>query len=249
MITLQHIHKVFNDGTDREVAAVKDVSLIIQKEEFVTMIGANGSGKSTLLNLIAGSLIPDEGSIMIGDQNITSLPEHKRCKWIARVFQNPLAGTASDLSVLENFRLASIRTQSKSLAIGTHVTFRNMVKSKIETLGLGLENKLEQPMGTLSGGQRQALTLLMAVMDDAEILLLDEPTAALDPKTAALIMQIADNLVRTFHLTAILVTHNLKDALNFGTRIIQLHEGSISRDIQKKNVANLSISNVYEWFE
>jgi len=249
MIRLENISKIYNPGTAAAVIALKDVSLIIKNKEFVTLIGVNGSGKSTLLNLLAGTNKPDSGKIFISEEEVNDLPEHRRCRWIARVFQNPLAGTASELSILENFRLASIRTKSKSLKTGTDAAFRNLVKEKISYLGLGLENKIEQPMGTLSGGQRQALTLIMAIMDDAEILLLDEPTAALDPRTAGLIMQIADDLISKFQLTAILVTHNLKDAVNYGTRIIQMNDAMIARDVLKSEKPGLSINNVYDWFD
>lgn len=249
MIRLEHINKVFNAGTASEVVALKDINLTINKGEFVTMIGSNGSGKSTLLNLVAGTVMPDTGKIFLGATEVTLLPEHRRGKWIARVFQNPMAGTASELSILENFRLAAIRTRPKTVRYGTTASFRTLVKDKIAGLGLGLENKIDQPMGTLSGGQRQALTLLMAVMDDAQILLLDEPAAALDPRTADLIMKIADNLIHEFHLTAILVTHNLKDAIQYGTRIVQMQEAVVIRDITKSENLNLTLKGVYEWFE
>jgi putative ABC transport system ATP-binding protein len=164
------------------------------------------------------------------------------------VFQNPLSGTAPDLSILDNFRLAAIRTQAKGLKIGIDEKFKSRVKDKIATLGMGLENKIEQPMGTLSGGQRQALTLLMSVMDTCKVLLLDEPTAALDPKSANIVMETADKLVNEFGLTAILVTHNLKDAFNHGNRIIQMVEGKIIKDIDSKNKPALKQNDLFDWF-
>lgn len=248
MIVLNNIHKIFHKGTPVEVAALNNVNLTITKNEFLILIGANGSGKSTLLNLLAGSVIADSGKIYFGNKDVTSLPEFRRSAFIARVFQNPLAGTASELTVLENFRLASVRTQSKSLLIGTTVSFRNSVKETIAELGLGLEDKLDNQMGTLSGGQRQALTLLMSVADHAEILLLDEPTAALDPRTAELIMKITDSIIARFNLTAVLVTHNIKDAVNYGSRIIQMNEGAIARDITKNENTGLTTGAIYEWF-
>ena len=249
MIKFQDISKIYNSGTEGEVAALNAINLSVQPGEFVVMLGANGSGKSTLLNILSGSTFPDKGKIFVRENDITNLAEHLRCKWIARVFQNPLAGTASDLSVLENFRLAALRTKRKSLAVGTGKNFRELVKERIADLGLGLENKMDQRMGTLSGGQRQALTLLMAVMDEADILLLDEPTAALDPRTSALIMKIANELISKFNLTAILVTHNLKDAVNYGTRIIQMSDGVVTRDVQKAEQLNLTTNVMIEWFD
>jgi putative tryptophan/tyrosine transport system ATP-binding protein len=248
MITFKNINKVFNPGTAGEVVAVKDLNLTIKEAEFVTLIGANGSGKSTLLNLLAGSVNPDSGEIFIGGNRINGLPEHRRGKWIARVFQNPLAGTASELSILENFRLASIRTQSKSFKVGTNAAFRALVKNKIAGLGLGLENNIDQNMGTLSGGQRQALTLLMAVMDDARILLLDEPAAALDPKTAVLIMKLANQLIGNYRLTAVLVTHQLRDIPEYGNRVIQLDGGGIKNDRSGDDKSLLQLSDLLTWF-
>lgn len=248
MIRLEHISKVFNAGTVAEVVALKEINLAIKKGEFVTLIGSNGSGKSTLLNLLAGSVVPDTGKIYINTTEVSNLAEHRRSKWIARVFQNPLAGTAAELSILENFRLASIRSKPKSLAVGTNSAFRKHVRDKIGTLGLGLENKLNQDMGTLSGGQRQALTILMSVMDDAELLLLDEPTAALDPKTSELIMNLADQLIRDHQLTAILVTHQLRDIPVYGSRVIQMAGGAVSRDIAGSEKAALKLADIYSWF-
>ncbi len=249
MIQLKQICKNFYSGTANEISALSNINLTINRGEFVILVGVNGSGKSTLLNLLAGSVLADSGKIFFGKDEVTSLPEYKRSQYISRVFQNPLAGTASDLSVLENFRLAAIRTKSKTLTIGTNNAFKNTIQAKIAELGLGLENKLDRDMGTLSGGQRQALTLLMSVMDDAEILLLDEPTAALDPKTAALIMNIADTIISKFNLTAILVTHNIKDAVNYGSRIIQMKAGVVERDVIKRDVSSLTTNKVYEWFD
>ncbi|HXB11438.1 MAG TPA: ATP-binding cassette domain-containing protein, partial [Bacteroidia bacterium] len=211
-------------------------------------VGSNGSGKTTLLNIISGAELSTNGKIIIDNTDVSRLPEYKRSKWIARVFQNPLSGTASELSILDNFRLASIRTAKKTLTIGVNETFRKRVKDKIAQLGMGLENKLDQAMGTLSGGQRQALTLLMSVMDDTKILLLDEPTAALDPRSAALILQTADSLIKQYKLTAILITHNLKDANQYGSRLIQMGEGKILRDIKLTEKKSLQMQEMYEWF-
>jgi putative ABC transport system ATP-binding protein len=248
MIVIDDVHKVFNKGKANQVNAVNGISLDIKNEEFLVIVGSNGSGKTTLLNLVAGSVIPDRGTITIDDNEVTRLADYKRSQWIARVFQNPMSGTASDLSILDNFRLAAIRTKPKGLSIGIDDKFKQEVKDKIATLGMGLENKIEQPMGTLSGGQRQALTLLMSVMDSCKVLLLDEPTAALDPRSAEVVMRTADKLIADFKLTAILITHNLKDAYNYGTRIIQMSEGLIINDLDQKQKASLKQNDLFNWF-
>jgi putative tryptophan/tyrosine transport system ATP-binding protein len=249
MILLQHIKKVFNKGKPNEVTALEDVSLQINKGEFVVIIGANGSGKTTLLNIIEGTEIPSVGSIEINGTDVTKLPEYKRSKWVARVFQNPNNGTAPDLTILDNFRLASLRTQRKSLSIGINAAFKKKVQEKIATLGMGLENKINQSMGNLSGGQRQALTLLMSVMDDTYILLLDEPTAALDPKSALVVLNLAGKLNKDLGITTMLITHNLKDALQYGNRLIQFNDGKIIRDLNNEIKDQLSLPEIYKWFE
>jgi putative ABC transport system ATP-binding protein len=248
MIELKDIQKTFNRGQANEVTALRGVSINIEKGEFVIVIGSNGSGKSTMLNILAGAEIPSSGTVHINGTDVTKLPEYKRSQWIARVFQNPLSGTAPDLSIIDNFRLASLRTSSKSLKIGVTEAFKKEVRDKIATLGMGLENKVEQPMGTLSGGQRQALTLLMSVMDKTEILLLDEPTAALDPRTANTIMTTADALIKQYNLTGILITHNLKDTYIYGDRLIQMNEGQVLRDLNKNEKASLKQQDLFEWF-
>jgi putative ABC transport system ATP-binding protein len=167
---------------------------------------------------------------------------------VARVFQNPLSGTAPDLSILENFRLAALRTASKNLTVGINRKFENLVRERVSLLGMGLENKIQQPMGTLSGGQRQALTLLMAVMDDVKVLLLDEPTAALDPRSAEIVMKTADKLIKEYSLTAILITHNMKEAFSYGNRIIQMSEGRVIKDLSEQEKAKLTYTDLYEWF-
>jgi len=248
MIGINKVHKVFNKGKANQVNAVNGIDLQITDGEFVVIVGSNGSGKTTLLNLVSGSVIPTSGTISIDGNNVTNMPDYKRSEWIARVFQNPLSGTASDLSILDNFRLAAIRTKPKGLSIGVNDAFKKQVKEKIASLGMGLENKLMQPMGTLSGGQRQALTLLMSVMDSCKVLLLDEPTAALDPRSAEVVMKTADKLIKDFKLTSILITHNLKDAYNYGTRIIQMGEGVILKDLDSHNKAKLKQNDLFDWF-
>src|SRR5450432_4784745 len=249
MISLNNITRIFNKGKENEVKALQDVSLKINDGEFVIIIGVNGSGKSTLLNIIQGAELPNAGTIEINGTNVTSLPEYKRSRWVARVFQNPNNGTAPDLTILDNFRLASLRTQRKNLSIGVNVAFKKKVQEKIATLGMGLENKINQPMGNLSGGQRQALTLLMSVMDDTYILLLDEPTAALDPRSALVVLNLAGKLNKDLGITTVLVTHNLKDALQYGSRLIQFNEGKIIRDLNNETKGRLSLQEIYKWFE
>ena len=248
MIELQHVTKVFNRGKVNEVSALEDVTLSIADGEFAVLVGANGSGKTTLLNAIAGAVLPSEGRVSINGREVTRLPEHKRSKWIARVFQNPLAGTAPELSILDNFRLASLRTGKKRLVIGINDRFRNTVRDKIAVLGLGLENKLQQPMGSLSGGQRQALTLLMSVMDHTDILLLDEPTAALDPKSAEVVMQTAEKIIADYRLTTMLITHNMRETLRFGNRIIHMAGGRVVRDVDAAAKRALKLEDMYGWF-
>ncbi|WP_426667605.1 ABC transporter ATP-binding protein [Mucilaginibacter sp. McL0603] len=248
MIDLKNVHKTFNRGKANQVDAVSGVDLHVNEKEFLVIVGSNGSGKTTLLNLIAGSVLPSSGSIYIDDNDVSKLQDYKRSKWIARVFQNPLSGTAPDLSILDNFRLAAIRTKAKGLSIGVNDQFKKSVKEKIALLGMGLENKIEQPMGTLSGGQRQALTLLMSVMDSCKVLLLDEPTAALDPRSAEVVMKTADKLTKDFDLTTILITHNLKDAYNYGDRIIQMAEGKIIKDMDGQKKSALKQNDLFDWF-
>jgi putative ABC transport system ATP-binding protein len=249
MIQLRQVSKVFNRGEVNEVTALHPLDLDIQSGEFVVLVGTNGSGKSTLLNLIAGSVFPSSGRILFQGQDVTYLPEHKRTRWLARVFQNPLGGTAPELSVIDNFRLAALRTRRKGLKIGVSADFRSTVAGEVSKLGLGLEGQLQQPMGTLSGGQRQALTLLMAGMDHMEVLLLDEPTAALDPRSAILVMETARRLIAEHGLTAILITHHLEQALQFGNRLLFLSGGRLQHDLDAHEKSGLSLQDLQSWFD
>jgi len=248
LIRITSLNLRFKRGSSEEIQALSDFHLDIASKEFLILLGENGSGKSSLLNCLAGSLFPDSGSIEIDGQNITKYTDYQRSKWIARIFQNPLSGTAAELSILENFRLASQRTQKKLFGIGTNSSFKKQVQEKVARLQMGLENKLDMPIGNLSGGQRQALTLLMAVMDESKILLLDEPTAALDPKSSALLMQLADKIIHDYDLTAVLVTHQLKEACAYGNRIIQMKEGKIIRDIGQAEKEKLKPEDLFHWF-
>lgn len=248
MIELKNISKSFGSGTIHEIRALQPLSLELKDGEFVVLIGSNGSGKSTLFNLLAGSVKSDTGSILINGKDITHLPDHKRSRYISRIFQNPLSGTAPELSILENFRLASLRTQKKGLSVGSNKLFKKEVKEQVASLNLGLEDKIDQPMGTLSGGQRQALTLLMATMDRTDILLMDEPTAALDPGTSALLMELASKIAHEKGLTTLLITHQVKEVLKYGDRLIQLKSGKIRRDLNTAQKRELEVNEVMSWF-
>ncbi|MFM7079847.1 MAG: ABC transporter ATP-binding protein [Bacteroidota bacterium] len=243
-----NLQKRFFAGTDREIHALKGVSLELQKGSFTVLVGSNGSGKSTLLNLIAGSIRADEGTIEINGTNVTTLAAHLRSPLISRIFQDPLMGTVSELTVLENFRLAALRGRAKGLSIGANKSFEHLVKEKVREIGLGLEKKIHQPMGTLSGGQRQALTLIMSVMDQSSLLLMDEPSSALDPATADTIMQLAQDITIQHNLTTLLVTHNLKDALQYGDRILLMRSGEISKDLNEGQKKSLQPQELINWF-
>jgi putative ABC transport system ATP-binding protein len=247
LIKLKNISKSFHKPDD--VVVFRDLNLELSPGEFTILIGSNGSGKSTLLNIIAGTVKHDSGNISFNNEDISTLADYKRSRWIARIFQNPLAGSAPELSILENFRLASLRTKGKNFTMGINETFRKKIREEVSILNLGLENKLDQKMGNLSGGQRQSISLLMAIADDTQLLLLDEPTAALDPKTADLVMQLAEKVIKKNRLTALLVTHQLKHVVQYGNRVIQLIEGKIAKDIRKNSKTQLNLPEVYEWFE
>jgi putative ABC transport system ATP-binding protein len=248
MIRIEEVAKTFNRGEVNEVQALQEVDLEITAGSFVVLLGSNGSGKTTLLNVISGAIVPSRGKVYFQDKEVTALPEYRRSRWVARVFQDPLGGTAPDLSILDNFRLAALRTQSKTLRIGINNTFKKRVQDTISELGLGLEHQLQQPMGSLSGGQRQALTLLMSVMDHTDILLLDEPTAALDPKSADVVLKTAEKIIRKHQLTTIMITHNLRESLLFGDRLIQLDKGRIIRDLDEAQKNALQLEDMQKWF-
>ena len=248
MIEIINLHKTFNEGTANEIRALSGINIKINTGDFLVIVGANGSGKTTLLNLISGNLQLTKGTIKIEGEELSKLEEYQRSKWIARIFQNPFSGTAPGLSILDNFRLAALRTQHKKLTVGINNDFKKLVAKKISILNMGLENKLNQAMGTLSGGQRQALTLIMAIMDEAKILLLDEPTASLDPKSSEILMENVNRIVSEYKLTSILVTHRMKNAQQYGTRIVQMDQGLIIKDLSREEKARLDVKKIYDWF-
>lgn len=251
MIKLVHIHKDFE--TDNPVNPVnhvlKDINLTIEDGEFVTLIGSNGSGKSTLLNTIAGSFPPTQGSIFFNDEDVTKLPEHKRASYIGRVFQDPTLGSIGDISLEENLAIAFKRGEKRSLKWAFNKERRELYVSKLKPLGLSLEGRLSDKMKSLSGGQRQAVTLLMATLKRPEILLLDEHTAALDPSTSLKILSLTKSLIEENHLTALMITHNMKDAIRYGNRLIMLSDGKIIADIKGKEKENLTVDDLYSKFE
>lgn len=247
MIRIEGLTKIFNSNGN-DIVAVDSIDLTIQPAEFVIILGTNGSGKSTLLNLLAGSFAPTAGSIFFDQREITSLKEFQRSAFIARLFQNPLAGTASELSIIDNFRLAALRSTSRKLILGNTKSFEEKVKHKVSLLQLGLEEKLHQPIGSLSGGQRQALTLLMATMDNMQLLLMDEPTSALDPRSAERVMELASRFIKKLGISAIMVTHSLKEAHRYGNRIIQMDQGRIIKDLSDSEKKQISLQQMIEWF-
>jgi putative ABC transport system ATP-binding protein len=231
MIELRNLSKTFYPNTVNENKSIQNLNLSIDKEDFITVIGSNGAGKSTLMNLLAGSLFPDQGQIFIQGEEITHLSEHRRAPWMGRVFQDPLKGSIPGLTIEENLALAMGRTKKiRGFAKAIQASDHELFVSQLATLGLGLEKRLKDPIGLLSGGQRQAITLLMATLLPPAVLLLDEHTAALDPKTEAKVMELTDERIKTCRLTAMMITHNLDQAVSYGNRIIMLHKGQIAFD-------------------
>ena len=248
-LELKNIHKTFNPGTINEKAALNGVDLMLEDGDFVTIIGGNGAGKSTMLNAIAGVWPIDEGSIVIGGTDVTSLPEHKRATYLGRVFQDPMTGTAATMSIDENMAIAARRGKKRTLKWGVTKSEKEQYKELLKTLDLGLEERLTTKVGLLSGGQRQAVTLLMASIQKPELLLLDEHTAALDPKTAAKVLSLSDKIIEEHHLTALMVTHNMKDAIAHGNRLIMMHEGRIIYDVRGEEKKKLKVSDLLAKFE
>ena len=248
MLDVQSIRKTFNPGTVNKKTALAGVSLTLNDGDFVTVIGGNGAGKSTLLNAVAGVWPVDSGSISIGGTNVTKLPEHKRARYIGRVFQDPMMGTAATMQIEENMALAARRGKSRTLRPGITRDERDHYRETLKILDLGLEDRLTSKVGLLSGGQRQALTLLMAALRKPDLLLLDEHTAALDPKTAAKVLEATERIVQKDRLTTLMITHNMRDAIVHGNRLIMMYEGRIALDIAGEDKKKLTVEQLLAKF-
>ena len=248
MLEMRHITKVFNKGSVDEKVALNDLSLTLNDGEFVTVIGGNGAGKSTMQNAICGTWLPDSGQILLDGVDVTALPEHKRANYLGRVYQDPMTGTAAGLQIEENLALAARRGQKRTLRMGIRNREREEYRQLLAPLGLGLETRLAAKVGTLSGGQRQALTLLMATLRKPKLLLLDEHTAALDPRTAAKVMELTEKIVTENRLTTLMITHNMRDAIRYGSRLVMLHEGRVILDISGEEKQKLTVPDLLEMF-
>lgn len=248
MLEIKGVYKTFNAGTVNEKRALNGLNLALADGDFVTVIGGNGAGKSTMLNIVSGAYTVDAGTITIDGQNVTALPEHKRAKFIGRVFQDPMMGTAATMQIEENLALAARRGQRRTLRAGITRSEREEYREMLKILDLGLEDRLTSKVGLLSGGQRQALTLLMATLKKPKLLLLDEHTAALDPKTAAKVLDTTEKIVDRDHLTTLMITHNMRDAIAHGNRLIMLYDGRVVLDIAGEEKKKLTVEDLLEQF-
>ena len=249
MLEIKNVYKTFNPGTVNQKVALNDLNLTLEDGDFVTVIGGNGAGKSTMLNAVAGVWPVDMGKIIIDGKDITRLPEHKRAAYIGRVFQDPMMGTAATMQIDENLALAARRGAGRTLRIGITKKENAEYHELLKTLGLGLEDRMTSKVGLLSGGQRQAVTLLMATLKKPKLLLLDEHTAALDPKTALKVLTLSAKIVEENHLTTMMITHNMKDAIKYGNRLIMMHEGHIIYDVAGEEKKNLQVSDLLAKFQ
>lgn len=250
MLDLNHVSMTFNPGTVNEKKALTDINLHMESGEFATIVGSNGAGKSTLFNAIAGSFIPDTGSILLDGVDMTFQPDFRRSKAIGRLFQDPLKGTAPNMTIEENLALAYLRASTHTSPFSRITKAdRELFTDRLVQLGLGLENRMKQPVGLLSGGQRQAVTLLMATLKKPKLLLLDEHTAALDPKTAHKVLTLTEKIISENRLSTLMVTHNMKDAIRYGNRLVMMHEGNIIYDVSGEEKANLQVSDLLAKFE
>lgn len=251
MLELSNVTKIFNkeEGIENIKVALDKVSLTVNDGDFITIIGGNGSGKSTLMNIISGAYTPDEGMILIDGDDVTNMVEHKRASFVGRVFQDPNMGTAPNMSIIENLEIASRRGKKSTLRWGFKKANEEKFKEILKSLNLGLENRLTQKVGLLSGGQRQAVTLIMATINKPKVLLLDEHTAALDPKTAKLVLDLTKEIVEQEKITTLMITHNMRDAINYGNRLIMLSEGKIVVDISGEEKQKITIEELLQKFE
>ena len=248
MVILQNLRKMFDQNTIDEKIAIDGIGMEANKGEFVTVIGSNGAGKTTLLNLIAGTFLPDQGKVFIDGKEVTFLLEHRRARYLGRIFQNPLMGTASSMTIEENLSMAELRGRQRGLSWGVTKKQRERYQELLKTLKLGLESRLRDRVSLLSGGQRQCLTLLMATLSLPKLLLLDEHTASLDPKTAEKVLHLTNRIVRENQLTTIMVTHNMHQAISYGDRMIMLHEGKIRFDVSGEEKRRLTVEEVVKRF-
>lgn len=249
MLMLTNVEKTFNKGTVNEKKALCGLNLTLKDGDFVTVIGGNGAGKSTMLNMICGVYPIDKGKIILNGENISRWPEHKRARFLGRVFQDPMMGTAADMEIEENLALAYRRGLKRGMKWAITKDEKVKYQESLRTLGLGLESRMTSKVGLLSGGQRQALTLLMATLRKPDLLLLDEHTAALDPKTAAKVLELTEKIVAENHLTTLMITHNMKDAIRMGNRLIMMHDGRVIYDVAGEEKKNLKVSQLLEKFE
>ena len=248
MLEMRHVTKIFNPGTVDEKIALNDLSFTLNDGDFVTVIGGNGAGKSTMQNAICGTWLPDAGEILLDGIDLSSLSEHQRAKYLGRVYQDPMTGTAAGMQIEENLALAARRGLRRTLRPGIRKAEREEYRQRLQELGLGLDTRLSAKVGTLSGGQRQALTLLMATLRKPKLLLLDEHTAALDPKTAAKVMELTERMVTEEKLSTLMITHNMRDAIRYGNRLIMLHAGRIILDISGQEKKDLTVPELLEMF-
>lgn len=249
MLKITNLYKTFNPGTVNEKQVLKGVDLELKDKDFVTVIGGNGAGKSTILNMIAGVHYPDKGSIILNDEDITLMPEYKRAKYLGRVFQDPMMGTASNMEIEENLALAYRRGKRRGFSWGITKEEKEIYVDRLRELDLGLEDRLNTKVGLLSGGQRQALTLLMAALRKPKLLLLDEHTAALDPKTAQKVLELSEQIISDNSLTALMVTHNMKNAIQYGNRLIMMYDGKVIYDVSGDEKKNLKVNDLLEKFQ
>ena len=249
MIKIENLYKTFFSelGTEKEV--FKNLNLEINDGDFITIIGSNGAGKSTLLNVLNGQIMPDKGTVMLNDINLTNVERHKRAKWISQAYQNPSQGTAPSMTVLENLSMAKNKGKKFNFTFGLDVKNLEFYKKQLQSIGLGLENQLFTQVALLSGGQRQCLSLIMATLNQPDILLLDEHTAALDPQTSSIILNKTKEIIEKNNITSLMITHNMQDAINYGNRLIMLHAGEIIFDIKGEEKKHLTVENLLEMFK
>lgn len=249
MLEIKNVYKTFNKGTVNEKRALNGVNLTLNEGDFCTVIGGNGAGKSTILNAICGVWPVDKGTIIIDGKDVSALPEHKRASYLGRVFQDPMTGTVADMEIIENLAIAARRGKRRSLAWGVKKSEKETYREMLKAFDLGLENRMTSKVGLLSGGQRQAITLLMATIKKPKVLLLDEHTAALDPKTAAKVLELSDKIISENNLTALMVTHNMHDAITHGNRLIMMNDGKVILDISGEEKKKLTVDMLLQKFE